>query len=318
MAHERVKIGILVQNGRTDAYGDGTDEAINQLANGLSFPATETVKSGGIVVIPPFRRKYRRTGEQPAQALQMPLVSRAGEHFHANRIADRNLALEQCVDTLTNRRPGVSKKFDERMRLRVYRRPRNTRARSSECRYNAIPYLAFACRRRRFHEHTEDGNPAAEGAFNLSPMTVGSLFSGMGGFTSGFASAGFKTLWANDADTHACAAFRHRFPDVPLFEQDVRELSARELQPVDVLEAGFPCQSFSQAGGRKGFDDRRGKLFFEIPRIVSEFAPQERPRSMCWRMCRTCASGRAENGLPRFAGHCGKRVTGSATIRAGR
>ncbi len=113
---------------------------------------------------------------------------------------------------------------------------------------------------------------------NPLQMTVGSLFSGMGGFASGFASAGFKVLWANDIDPYACAVFRHRFPGVPLFEKDVRELSAWELKPVDVLAAGFPCQSFSQAGERNGFDDPRGKLFFEIPRIVSEFAPKERPR----------------------------------------
>ncbi len=100
----------------------------------------------------------------------------------------------------------------------------------------------------------------------------------MGGFVSGFASAGFKVLWANDIDPDACDVFRHRFPDVPLFEKDVRDLPARELKPVDVLAAGFPCQSFSQAGERNGFGDPRGKLFFEIPRIVSEFASKERPR----------------------------------------
>lgn len=112
----------------------------------------------------------------------------------------------------------------------------------------------------------------------MPAMTVGCLFCGMGGFASGFVAAGFKTLWANDADPHACATFRHRFPKVPLFEKDVRQLSAKELEPVDVLAAGFPCQSFSQAGERNGFEDERGKLFFEIPRIVSEFAPQDRPR----------------------------------------
>ena len=112
----------------------------------------------------------------------------------------------------------------------------------------------------------------------MPAMTAGCLFCGMGGFASGFVAAGFKALWANDADPYACATFRHRFPSVPLFERDVRQLSAKELEPVDVLAAGFPCQSFSQAGERNGFEDDRGKLFFEIPRIVSEFDPQDRPR----------------------------------------
>ena len=51
-----------------------------------------------------------------------------------------------------------------------------------------------------------------------------------------------------------------------------------DLAPVDVLAAGFPCQSFSQAGSRKGFHDERGKVFFEIPRLLNEFAPQYRPK----------------------------------------
>lgn len=109
--------------------------------------------------------------------------------------------------------------------------------------------------------------------------TVGCLFSGMGGFASGFAEAGFEIGWASDNDEFACAAFRHRFPSVNLIEKDVRSLSVDGdmLTAVDVMAAGFPCQSFSQAGGRLGLEDPRGKLFFEIPRILSEFEPSQRP-----------------------------------------
>ena len=78
---------------------------------------------------------------------------------------------------------------------------------------------------------------------------------------------------------HACATFRHCFPGVPLVEKDVSELSvqADDLAPVQILAAGFPCQSFSQAGGRLGFEDPRGALFFEIPRLIEEYEPDERP-----------------------------------------
>ena len=109
--------------------------------------------------------------------------------------------------------------------------------------------------------------------------TAGCLFSGMGGFASGLAEAGFEIRWASDNDEFACAAFRHRFPDVNLIEKDVLSLSveADRLPAVDVLAAGFPCQSFSQAGGRRGMEDPRGKLFFEIPRLVTEFKPDQRP-----------------------------------------
>ena len=102
----------------------------------------------------------------------------------------------------------------------------------------------------------------------------------MGGFASGFRAAGFTLSWATDHDESAAATFRHRFPDVLFVQKDVRELSLATdaLAPVDVLTGGFPCQSFSQAGTRRGFDDPRGQLFFEIPRILAEFDAPHRPR----------------------------------------
>lgn len=111
-------------------------------------------------------------------------------------------------------------------------------------------------------------------------LSAGCLFSGMGGFASGLADAGFTIRWASDNNPSACATFIHRFPEVRVIEQDVRCLSVNDarLEPVDVLAGGFPCQSFSQAGERRGFDDERGEVFFEIPRLLGEWAPHERPR----------------------------------------
>ena len=118
-------------------------------------------------------------------------------------------------------------------------------------------------------------------------VTAGCLFSGMGGFASGLARAGFAIRWASDNDEHACATFRHRFPGVPLVEKDVRKLSmqADDLAPVQVLAAGFPCQSFSQAGNRRGFEDPRGALFFEIPRLIGEYEPDWRFGYNIERLC---------------------------------
>ena len=111
-------------------------------------------------------------------------------------------------------------------------------------------------------------------------LYAGCLFSGMGGFASGLVKAGFSIRWANDKDEYACGAFRHRFPEVRLIEKDIKELSVQHdgLSDVDVLAAGFPCQSFSQAGTRNGFEDPRGELFFEIPRILAEFEAEHSPR----------------------------------------
>ena len=102
----------------------------------------------------------------------------------------------------------------------------------------------------------------------------------MGGFAQGLTEAGFKIRWANDNNSSACAAFQHRFPDVRVIERDVCKLKVAEdgLEPVDLLSGGFPCQSFSIAGDRRGFDDPRGCLFFEIPRLIEEWAPEERPK----------------------------------------
>ena len=110
--------------------------------------------------------------------------------------------------------------------------------------------------------------------------TAGCLFSGMGGLASGLAEAGFALLWANENDPHACSAFARRLPGVPLHPKDVRQLSVDGdgLPPVDLLAAAFPCQSFSQAGDRKGFGDERGRLFFEIPRLLREWPAGRRPR----------------------------------------
>lgn len=108
---------------------------------------------------------------------------------------------------------------------------------------------------------------------NNGGPTAGALFAGMGGFCRGFQKSGINTLWANDNDEHVSRTFRANYPDVNLIEKDVCQLSVRKdkLSPVDILTAGFPCQSFSHAGHKRGFGDHRGMLFFEIIRLIEEF-----------------------------------------------
>ena len=104
-------------------------------------------------------------------------------------------------------------------------------------------------------------------------MKAGALFAGIGGFCVGFHRAGIKTAWAIDNDFFCNETYRQNIRDVRLISDDVQNVALHnyDLEPVDVLHAGFPCQSFSQAGGRRGFDDPRGKLFFEIVRLIDEF-----------------------------------------------
>lgn len=108
---------------------------------------------------------------------------------------------------------------------------------------------------------------------NTKELKVGSLFAGIGGIDLGFIQAGFEVSWANEIDADACKTYRHNFPKSTLIEGDIRKLDATSLEKVDVLTAGFPCQSFSVCGNQKGFKDTRGNLFFEIMRIADELQP---------------------------------------------
>ncbi|UYN99123.1 MAG: DNA cytosine methyltransferase [Devosia sp.] len=108
-------------------------------------------------------------------------------------------------------------------------------------------------------------------------MKCGALFSGIGGFCLGFEEAGFETAWAVELDNPAAETYRRNLPHVRLLNKSVKDVtvSGDSLEPVDVLHAGFPCQSFSQAGEKRGFEDDRGKLFYEILRLVREFGPNK-------------------------------------------
>ena len=108
----------------------------------------------------------------------------------------------------------------------------------------------------------------------MRTMNVGSLFSGIGGIDLAFHNAGFNIAWANEIDTDACKTYRYNFPDTLLFECDIRNLDPKGLEKVDVITAGFPCQSFSVCGNQKGFADSRGNLFFEIMRFADALQPR--------------------------------------------
>ena len=100
-------------------------------------------------------------------------------------------------------------------------------------------------------------------------FTVGGLFSGVGGIELGFKQAGFDIKWANEFDKYSSKTYRLNHGE-HLIEEDIHLIQGKDLEPVDVLTGGFPCQAFSVAGYRKGFRDSRGNLFFEIARLIEE------------------------------------------------
>ena len=103
--------------------------------------------------------------------------------------------------------------------------------------------------------------------------TVGSLYAGVGGICMGFKNNGFRLSWANEFDKNACKTYHNNFTH-QLIEGDVMEIDISALDEIDVLTAGFPCQPFSVAGYRQGFDDKRGNHFFKILDFVDEMRPK--------------------------------------------
>ncbi len=97
------------------------------------------------------------------------------------------------------------------------------------------------------------------------------MFAGIGGFRAGFDLAGdFVCIGHCEIDVYADAGYRaiHTIRESEVFYPDARVIDPETMPDFDLLCAGFPCQSFSVAGKRQGFDDTRGTLFFEVARIL--------------------------------------------------
>ena len=103
-------------------------------------------------------------------------------------------------------------------------------------------------------------------------MTFGSLFAGIGGFDLGLERAGMTCKWQVEIDDFCNKVLAKHWPDVKR-HRDVREVGKHNLEPVDLICGGFPCQPFSCAGKRKGKEDERF-LWPEMFRIISELKPR--------------------------------------------
>lgn len=120
---------------------------------------------------------------------------------------------------------------------------------------------------------------------NKQRFTFIDLFAGIGGFHIAMHNLGGECLFASEMDAEARKTYEHNFkkisPDLfknNMFNADIRNIMPDEIPDFDVLCAGFPCQPFSQAGHKRGFEDshssERGNLFFNIAEIIQEKRPR--------------------------------------------
>ena len=115
----------------------------------------------------------------------------------------------------------------------------------------------------------------------MAKITFIDLFAGIGGFHLAFHNSDAKCVFASEWDEHARKTYEHNFSkiDPELFENnmfagDITKVDASSIPDFDILTGGFPCQPFSQAGLKKGFNETRGTLFFDIARIIKEKQPK--------------------------------------------
>ncbi len=109
----------------------------------------------------------------------------------------------------------------------------------------------------------------------LRPYTSIELFAGAGGLALGMSKAGFRHVLLNEMDANACTTLRTNRPDWNIAEGDIHSIDFTQWHgKTDLLTGGFPCQAFSYAGNKGGFEDARGTLFFELARAVNEIRPK--------------------------------------------
>lgn len=126
-------------------------------------------------------------------------------------------------------------------------------------------------------------------------LTLGSLFDGSGGFPLGGIIAGITPAWASEIEPFPIRVTEKRLPQMKHYG-DVSKISGADLEPVDVITFGSPCQDMSVAGKRAGLDGARSGLFFQAVRIIKEMrAKFQKPRFIVWENVRGALSSSCGN-----------------------
>lgn len=132
----------------------------------------------------------------------------------------------------------------------------------------------------KFHKHIKYEHHGPGGMGDLDAVRsvnwkrgfrIIDLFAGIGGIRLGFEAVGGKSVFASEWDAEAQDSYEANFGDRP--HGDITSIPPEEIPDHDILLGGFPCQPFSIIGGRKGFGDTRGTLFFAIEEILRAKRP---------------------------------------------
>ena len=115
----------------------------------------------------------------------------------------------------------------------------------------------------------------------MNQLTLGSLFDGIGGFPLAGIKSGIHPVWASEIEPFPVRVTQKRLPDMKHYG-DVSKLNGGDLEPVDIITFGSPCQDLSIAGKRNGLDGARSGLFREAIRIITEMRCKTNGRSPRW------------------------------------
>lgn len=108
---------------------------------------------------------------------------------------------------------------------------------------------------------------------NTAEYTMIDLFAGIGGTRLGFhQTKRVKCVFSSEIDKFAAKTYKANYGDTP--HGDITQINEKDIPNHNILVAGFPCQAFSQAGKKLGFEDTRGTLFFDVARIIKEKKPE--------------------------------------------
>ncbi len=109
---------------------------------------------------------------------------------------------------------------------------------------------------------------------NYQYMKIVSFFAGAGGLDLGFEQAGCNVIWANEYDKDIWATYEKNHPNTILDKRSIADIPSDEVPDCDGIIGGPPCQSWSEAGAKRGIADKRGQLFYEFMRILADKKPK--------------------------------------------